>query len=51
LPITIVASNPNGYGKKKIKTSYGEAEIKVPRDGDASFNLMIVHKFTSVKAW
>jgi len=34
----------NGYGKKKIKTSYGEAEIKVPRDRDASFNPMIVPK-------
>lgn len=30
----------NGYGKKKIKTSYGESEIKVPRDRDASFNPM-----------
>ncbi|WP_212003030.1 IS256 family transposase [Chitinophaga sp. HK235] len=34
----------NGYGKKKIKTSYGESEIKVPRDRDASFNPMIVPK-------
>ncbi|SJZ74125.1 Transposase (or an inactivated derivative) [Chitinophaga eiseniae] len=34
----------NGYGKKKIKTSYGESEIKVPRDRDASFNPMILPK-------
>jgi putative transposase len=34
----------NGYGKKKIKTNYGESEIKVPRDRDASFNPMIVPK-------
>lgn len=34
----------NGYGRKKIRTSYGESEIKVPRDRDASFNPMIVPK-------
>ncbi|GEP90721.1 Transposase (or an inactivated derivative) [Chitinophaga terrae (ex Kim and Jung 2007)] len=34
----------NGYGKKKVKTSYGEAEIRVPRDRDASFNPIIVPK-------
>jgi putative transposase len=38
----------NGYGRKKIKTSYGEAEIKVPRDRDASFNPMIVPKRESM---
>jgi len=38
------ANSRNGYGKKKIKTSYGESEIKVPRDRDASFNPMIVPK-------
>ena len=38
----------NGYGKKKIKTSYGEAEIKVPRDRNASFNPMIVPKRESM---
>lgn len=27
----------NGYSNKKIKTSYREEEIKVPRDRDASF--------------
>jgi putative transposase len=34
----------NGYGKKRIKTSYGESEIRMPRDRDASFNPMIVPK-------
>ncbi|WP_142684445.1 IS256 family transposase [Chitinophaga polysaccharea] len=38
------ANSRNGYGKKKIKTSYGESEIKVPRDRDASFNPMIIPK-------
>ncbi|WP_211172628.1 transposase [Chitinophaga sp. Ak27] len=32
----------NRYSKKKIKTSYGESEITVPGDRDASFNPMIV---------
>lgn len=34
----------NGYGKKKIRTSYGESQIRVPRDRDASFNPMILPK-------
>lgn len=34
----------NGYSKKKIKTTFGESEIAVPRDRDASFNPMIVPK-------
>lgn len=38
----------NGYGKKKIKTSYGESEIRVPRDRDSSFNPMIVPKRESM---
>lgn len=29
---------------KKIRTSYGEADIRVPRDRDTSFNPMIVPK-------
>ncbi|MDE1191953.1 MAG: IS256 family transposase [Arachidicoccus sp.] len=37
-------NNRNGYGKKKVKTSYGEIEIQVPRDRDASFNPMLVPK-------
>ena len=38
------SNSRNGYGKKKVKTSYGESEIRVPRDRDASFNPMIVPK-------
>jgi transposase-like protein len=38
----------NGYGKKKIRTSYGESDIRVPRDRDASFNPMIVPKRESM---
>ena len=34
----------NGHGTKTIKTSLGEAQIKVPRDRDSSFNPMIVPK-------
>lgn len=38
----------NGYGKKKIRTSFGESEIRVPRDRDASFNPIIVAKRESM---
>lgn len=38
----------NGYGKKKIRTSFGESEIRVPRDRDASFNPIIVPKRKSM---
>lgn len=34
----------NGHSKKRIKTSFGESEILVPRDREASFNPMIVPK-------
>jgi len=34
----------NGYSKKKVRTSFGESQITVPRDRDASFNPMIVPK-------
>ena len=34
----------NGHGTKKIKTSFGENEIKVPRDRDSSFNPILVPK-------
>ena len=34
----------NSYGKMKIKTSYGESEIRIPRDCDASFAPIIVPK-------
>ncbi len=38
----------NGHGTKKIKTSLGQQEIKVPRDGDSSFNPMLVPKKENV---
>jgi putative transposase len=41
------SDNPNtrnGYGKKRVRTSFGESEIRVPRDRDATFNPMIVPK-------
>lgn len=34
----------NGRSTKKIKTSFGESEIIVPRDREASFNPTIVAK-------
>ena len=34
----------NGHGRKSIKTSHGESEIKVPRDRESTFSPMIVKK-------
>lgn len=45
------SDNPNtrnGYSSKKVRTSLGEAQIKVPRDRDASFNPMLVPKRQSM---
>jgi transposase-like protein len=38
------SNSRNGFSKKKVRTSFGESEIAVPRDRDASFNSMIVPK-------
>lgn len=38
----------NGYGNKKIRTRFGESQIRVPRDRDASFNPIIVPKRESM---
>lgn len=38
----------NGFSTKKVKTSYGESEVRVPRDREASFNPMIIPKRQSV---
>ena len=38
----------NGHTKKKVKTSFGESKIMVPRDREASFNPMIVPKRGSI---
>lgn len=45
------SDNPNarnGHGKKKIKTGYGQMEIEVPRDREASFNPILVPKRESM---
>jgi putative transposase len=34
----------NDFSNKKIKTSFGECEIQVPRDRDTSFNPLVVSK-------
>lgn len=42
------SNSRNGYSKKKIKTSFGESEIQVPRDRESSFNPMIIPKRKSM---
>ena len=42
------ANARNGYSSKKIKTSYGQSQIQVPRDRDASFNPMLIPKRQSM---
>ena len=34
----------NGYSNKKVRTSFGESQIQVPRDREATLNPMIVPK-------
>lgn len=41
-------NNRNGYSHKKLRNSYGESIIKVPRDRNASFSPMIVPKRKSM---
>lgn len=38
----------NGYGTKKIQTSYGESTIKVPRDRESSFSPELLPKRKSM---
>ena len=38
------SNSRNGFSNKKVRTSYGESEIEVPRDRDASFNPMLIPK-------
>ena len=38
------SNSRNRFSKKKVRTSFGESEIAVPRDREASFNPMIVPK-------
>ncbi len=42
------ANARNGHGRKTIKTGYGEMEIEVPRDREASFNPILVPKRESM---
>ena len=38
------SNSRNGFSNKKIKTSFGESDIQVPRDREASFNPIIIPK-------
>lgn len=38
------SNSRNGYGKKKIRTSSGEQELRVPRDREGSFEPEIIEK-------
>lgn len=38
----------NGYGTKRIRTSFGDSEIQVPRDREGSFNPMLIPKRQSM---
>ena len=42
------ANARNGYSSKKVRTSFGESQIQVPRDRDASFNPMLIPKRQSM---
>lgn len=35
----------NGFGKKTIHTSYGDAEVQVPRDRESEFDPVIIEKY------
>ena len=35
---TFIIQDHNGYSKKTLKTSFGETEIKVPRDRDGELS-------------
>ncbi|WP_110368542.1 IS256 family transposase, partial [Chryseobacterium sp. CBTAP 102] len=41
---SITGNYRNGHGTKKIKSSFGESEIKVPRDREGSFEPVLVPK-------
>jgi putative transposase len=45
---TPTVNTRNGYSTKKIKTSFGQSQIEVPRDRDASFNPMLIPKRQSM---
>ncbi len=41
---TLTNNTRNGTNKKTIRSSFGESQIEVPRDRDASFNPMLIPK-------
>ena len=45
---SISGNTRNGYTNKKLKTSYGESEISVPRDRNSSFSPILVPKRKSM---
>jgi putative transposase len=45
---TTTSNARNGFSSKRIKTSFGESEIQVPRDRDATFNPMLIPKRQSM---
>lgn len=40
------ANRRNGYGQKKLKTTYGDIQINVPRDREATFEPQLIPKRT-----
>lgn len=42
------SNSRNGYSSKKVKTSFGESLLQVPRDREASFSPMLVPKRRSI---
>jgi putative transposase len=42
------SNSRNGFSSKKIKTSFGETQLQVPRDRQASFNPIIIPKRQSM---
>jgi putative transposase len=39
------SNSRNGYGDKKLQTSYGNIDLKVPRDRDGEYDPIIVKKY------
>lgn len=40
----VTTNSRNGFSKKKVRSSYGDSEIKIPRDRDGEFSPKIVKK-------
>ncbi len=39
------SNSRNGYGDKTLQTTYGEAQVKVPRDRDGDYDPVIIKKY------